>query len=86
MQLEFPQLPMIKFPFSNDLIAFLLNTPALLIILTIFFIFYVVVSGVLVYHWNAYGMRSGGILIAKTFYIFVSVVLFIIAGLALYYF
>ena len=55
-------------------------------ILVVFLFFYVIVGMVLFYHWSAYGMRSHGILIAETLFSFISVVLFVIASLAIHYY
>jgi hypothetical protein len=74
-----PILPFAKF-------AFLFNVPVLFLIFIVFFIFYAAVSAVLMYHWSAYGMRHEGILVAETLYLFISAVLFLMAGLALFYF
>lgn len=58
----------------------------LTLILIIFFVFYAIVSGVLFYHWSAYGMNSFGIIVSESIYILVSITLFVIAGLSIYYF
>lgn len=84
MEFQAPLLPELNMPIN--IMPYVLNIPVFTILLVIFFIFYVVISGVLMYHWSAYGMKSTGILVAETFYIFVSLVLFAMAGLALYYF
>ena len=74
-----PTLPHINF-------SSFINLPILLIILGLFFVAYASVGGVLMYHWSAYGMKSQGVLVAESLFLFVSVVLFVTAGLALYYF
>ena len=63
-----------------------INTPILIIILTLFFIVYAIITSILMYHWSAYGMKSSGILVGQTLFLFVSVILFVIAGLAVHYF
>lgn len=63
-----------------------LHTPILYIILGIFFLSYLVISTVLIYHWNTYGMRAQGVIVAEILYLFVSLILFSIAVLSLYYF
>jgi len=62
------------------------QTPALHIFFIAFFVFYLIISIILLYHWNAYGMKSQGIIVAETLYVFVSLALFFFASLALYYF
>lgn len=73
-----------SFPELN--ISFVLNIPVLLVILVLFFIFYSVITSVLVYHWRAYGMKSAGILAAESLFFAVSVILFVTAGVSLFYF
>lgn len=74
-----PTLPEIK-------ASFILNVPVLFTILILFLIFYGIVTSVLVYHWRAYGMKSKGILAAESMYFTVSVILFVTAGVSLFYF
>ncbi len=74
-----PPLPHLK-------LSLFLNIPILLIGLVAFAFFYAVVTSVLVYHWRSYGMNSQGILVAETVYFFVSVVLFVTAGVSLFYY
>lgn len=62
------------------------QTPALNIFLIIFFVFYFIISVILMYHWNAYGMKAQGVIVAETLYVFVSLALFLFASLALFYF
>lgn len=57
-----------------------------MIVLVLFFIAYIIISAVLFYHWTSYGMRSAGILVGETLFTLVSVVLFVVAGLAIHYF
>lgn len=81
------ELSQFNFPdFLNIDISFMFSTQVLLIVLVLFFIIYAIVSGVLIYHWSAYGMRSPGILVAETLFLFVSMALFVFAGLAISYF
>ena len=82
--MQLPQFSMPVFPHID--VSSFINTPTLLIILVLFFIAYAIVSGILMYHWSAYGMKSQGVLIAETLFLFVSVILFVIASLGLYYF
>ena len=84
MQLEPLKLSIPALPF--DKLSFLLNVPILLIIFAIFFVFYAIVSIVLFYHWSEYGMRHAGIYLAEAIFMVVSVLLFVVAGLALHYF
>lgn len=82
MEFEIFSLP----TFSGFNISSVLNKPVLVWILIVFFFFYCVISGILMYHWSAYGMRHRGIILARSLYIFVSIVLFVIAGLAISYY
>lgn len=84
MQFEFPQLAPMSLPFGN--ISFFISTQILFVILGVFFVFYAIVSGVLIYHWSAYGMRHRGILVAESLYLAVSIALFIVAGLSILYY
>ena len=84
MQFDFPQLSMPEFPIKN--FSIFLNGHILFAILVVFFIFYSIISAVLFYHWTAYGMRHYGVLVAETLFSIVSLTLFCMAGLALYYF
>lgn len=80
-------LPILQMPaFPHIKLAILVNTPTLLLLFGFFIIFYASVSSVLIYHWHSYGMKSPGILFAETIYLFVSLVLFVISGISLYYF
>ena len=72
--------------FNNINLSVFISRPILLVLLVIFFLIYSVLSGVILYHWKAYGMRSHGILLAESLFLFVSLVLFVIAGTAMTYF
>lgn len=74
-----PPLPHVK-------LSFFINTPIMFGILLAFFVIYSLASSVLVYHWSAYGMRSQGIIFAESIFIFVSIVLFVMAGVSIIYF
>ena len=67
-------------------LSFLINTPILLILFIIFAIVYLIASGILMYHWTEYGMGNPGIHVARVLFLFVSIFLFVSAGLALSYF
>lgn len=69
--------------FQSINISFLTGRMVFFIILLVYAIFYLMVSSVLIYHWFKYGMKSSGIIVAQTLYIFVSVFLFAFAILAL---
>ena len=66
--------------------SILLNKPLIMLILLLFFVVYSIISYILLYHWKAYGMKSRGIIIAEVLFFSVSIVLFIISGLAINYF
>lgn len=84
INMELPKLSLPAFP--NIHLSFFINLPVLMAILVLFFVVYSIISYVIIYHWSTYGMKSHGILVAETFFLFVSVVLFVTSGLALYYF
>ncbi len=73
-------------PLPHLKLSFLINVPVLIAILVLFACLYTVVSSVIVYHWHAYGMKSQGIVVAESLYFFVTIVLFVCAGVSLFYF
>jgi len=80
-------LPQITIPYLSDMaIPFLTNIPILLIVFISFLVVYIIFSVILIYHWTAYGMHNGTILFAETVFTAVSLVLLIMAFLALNYF
>ena len=82
--MELPKLSMPAFPHIQA--SIFVNRPVLLVIFAMFFIVYAVITWVLMYHWSAYGMKSQGILVTETLFLFVSAVLFVVAGFGIYYF
>ena len=82
--MQLPPLVMPAFPHIHA--SFLINAPVLLVILFLFFIIYSIITGVLLYHWSAYGMRNAGIIAAESLFLLVSFSLFTVSGLAIYYF
>jgi hypothetical protein len=81
------QLPVLTLPAFPHISASLFINPTVLIFVLVAFCFlYILVSSVLMYHWSAYGMGSPGILVGETLFIFISVILFVISGLSIYYF
>jgi hypothetical protein len=72
--------------FLDHPLAIILSTNALIGILFLFILSYIGISSILLYHWNAYGMKSNGIIFAQSLYLLVSVVLLIVSGLAIYYY
>jgi hypothetical protein len=81
MQFQVPTLSLPPLP-----VGWMTHTHFLFAILCFFFLIYVVISAVLFYHWSAYGMRSPGIAVARTLYIVVSLLLFVVSGMSIYYF
>jgi hypothetical protein len=79
------QLTMPTLPFTIPT-SWFFNVPVLLIVLAVFFVLYCIMTGVLWYHWSKYGMREHGVLVARTLFLFVSVILFCVALSGLYYF
>ena len=82
--MELPQISLPNLPTLS--LSFLINKLTMFIFLGAFFALYVLVSSVLMYHWSAYGMKSHGILVGRTLFLFVSALLFLVALLALSYF
>lgn len=76
--LSIPALPKLSF-------NFLASKPILLIVFVVFLILYSILSSVLLYHWSAYGMKSHGILVGKTLFLFVSFVLIVVSLLSITY-
>lgn len=64
-------------------IPFLAEVPVLFVIFISSFIIYVIISIILMYHWSQYGTHRGVIVFAQALFVIVSVVLFILAFLAL---
>lgn len=82
--MELPAYGIPAFPDFN--LPTYINSPVLIGVLILFSVVYAITTGVLVYHWSAYGMRSPGIIVAETIFLFVSLVLFVFAGLAISYY
>ncbi len=55
----------------------------LVFILICFFVFFVVVGGVLVYHWRRYGMGSRFMLLVEGIFLVIGLFLFVGAGIIL---
>ncbi len=72
--------------FPTVSLALIINPAILTIVLFLFLVVYFIITVVLMYHWSAYGMRSAGILVGETLFILVSLVLFMVASLSIYYF
>ena len=82
--LQFPQLT--NFGPLDIQISSFINASRLSLVLGLFFMVYLILSVVLMYHWSAYGMRSFGIFVGEAVFTFVSIVLFALAFMALTYF
>ena len=79
-------------PINSDILSFpafslsfLASPSILMVLLAFFFVFYCIISAILMYHWSAYGMRNPGILIAESLFVLISLVLFMVASLSLSY-
>lgn len=70
----------------NLSIPFLANIPVLFMIFISFFVVYVIVSIILMYHWSHYGTHRGVMVFVETLFVSVSVGLFIFTFLALSYY
>jgi hypothetical protein len=82
--LELPPLSVPSIPHID--VSSFVSIPVLSIILGLFFIFYAIVSAVLMYHWSEYGMRSFTVILAEGIFVVVSLALFVVCGLGLHYF
>lgn len=82
--MQLPSLTLPSLPSVN--LSFIINSSVLTLILSLFFVLYLIVSIVLFYHWISYGMRSAGIVVAEVLFSMVSVTLFVVAGLAIHYY
>lgn len=78
-QFTIPALPSMSVPFLE-------NVPILFIIFVMFFIVYVIMSVVLVYHWGQYGTHKGMMIFVEAVFTVVSVGLLTVAFLALNYY
>ncbi len=72
--------------FKNINFSVFLSRPILLVVFVVFFLIYAVLTAVIIYHWKAYGMKSPGIIAMEGIFLFVSLVLFVIAGTSMTYF
>ncbi len=79
------EIPTLSFSSSFKL-DYIFNKPVLVIIFVIFLVAYIIVSGVLRYHWHNYGMRNAGIIFAQSLFFLVSIVLFVVMGLTILYY
>lgn len=82
---NFAQYAQIKLPFSIST-SWLFNNHILAILFLIFTVLYCIVTSVLWYHWNTYGMNSYGIKVGRMLFMIVSMILFGTALLGLIYF
>jgi hypothetical protein len=67
-------------------LSLVLNKPVFIILWVIFFVGYAAVTSILIYHWSTYGMHNTKVITSETLFTTVSVVLFVVAGLAISYF
>ena len=65
----------LKFPFDSIHI----NSQFLWIFLAVFFIVYLILSSVLIYHWRIYGMNTKAVYLAQAVFLIASALLFISA-------
>ncbi len=82
--MEIPILPITDM--SSFKIFYLVNKPVLIFISVGFFVIYLIISGILKYHWHNYGMRNPGIIFAQSIFFLVSIILFVILGLSIHYY
>jgi len=88
MQMEYPELyvPKLIPNIPNLSLGLFVNQSSMMVVLLLFIIVYLIISGVLIYHWKTYGMRSPRVIFAEAVYFIISFVLLGIAGGAVYYF
>lgn len=72
--------------FGNIKIDTFLSRPILSIVLIVYLIGYISLGTILFYHWRAYGMKSSSIVFAETAFLFVSLILFVLAGVSISYY
>lgn len=81
--MDLPTLTLPTLPHPN--LAFL-NQPILSTLFSLYAVIYLIVTLILMYHWNSYGMKSQGVLVAESLFLTVSATLFTVAILAIRYF
>ncbi len=79
LNFSFPTLPEID-------LSIIANAKVLSVVLFIIFIIYSIISGILIYHWRNYGMKSVKVYIIESIFLFVSLVLFVASAMSVYYF
>ena len=67
-------------------ISLVLSPAVLLGALFVFGIFYLIITGILFYHWTSYGMGNHGVHIAEILFIVVSALVFVVAFLSASYY
>lgn len=72
--------------FSKINISTFISRPILSIALFVYLIGYVSLGSVLFFHWKKYGMNSTSVIFAETAFLLVSIVLFVLAGVAVSYY
>lgn len=72
-------LPAFNFTFS-------LGLPFMISVYVVFLVLYVVYSAVLIYHWSSFGMKSPEVVFAESLFTIVSLALFALAGVSIYFF
>lgn len=80
------ELPVFQIPnIPGFHLDYIFTKPVLIIVLVIYFVIYSGISIVLFYHWSSYGMKNPGIMFARSLFVFVSIVLFVISTMLVYY-
>jgi len=82
--MQAPTLPLPSFALLH--LSFVLTPTVLIGLLFLFGVFYLVITGILFYHWVSYGMGNHGIYLAEILFITVSVLFFITAFLSASYY
>lgn len=81
------QAPTLTLPtFALAHISFVLSSTVLLSSLLVFGIFYLIITGILFYHWTSYGMGNHGIHVAELLFVVVSGLFFVVAFLSASYY
>ena len=84
MNFQIPKLSVAGLPhFTNFNGLSFLSFPILVGILIVFFVLYLIVTLILMYHWSEYGMKSRGVIFGRLVFLCGSAFLFFVAITAL---
>ncbi len=72
--------------FGKINVSTFITRPILSLVLFVYLVGYISLGSILFYHWRKYGMRSTSVIFAETAFLLVSLVLFVLAGVAVSYY